>query len=108
MTRRGLAAVLAICLLPLTACAPQKKMYTATWFDVFDTVTTVQGYAASEQEWNEQADALHADLLHLHKQLDIYNAYDGATNLYTVNRCAADAPFECHAGTPYPWACLGR
>ena len=94
MTRRGLAAVLAICLLPLTACAPQQKMYTATWFDVFDTVTTVQGYAASEQEWNEQADALHADLLYLHEQLDIYNAYDGATNLYTVNRCAADAPVQ--------------
>ena len=81
MTRRGLAAVLAIGLLPLTACAPQQKMYTATWFDVFDTVTTVQGYAASEQEWNEQVDALHADLVQLHEQLDISTAYEGATNL---------------------------
>ncbi len=61
------------------------KAYTATWWDVFDTVTVVTGYASSEEEWQQQADALHADLLHYHQLFDIYNTYDGMTNMATVN-----------------------
>ena len=78
--------------LPGRKPAPQR--YSVTWFDVFDTVTTVQGYAASEQEWNEQMQALHADLVELHRLFDIYHHYDGVTNLYDVNAGAALAPVE--------------
>ncbi len=66
------------------------KRYTATWFDVFDTVTTVQGYAKSEAEWQRQMDALHADLIHYHQLYDIYHHYDGVCNLYDVNEHAAN------------------
>ena len=38
------------------------ERYTVSWFDVFDTMTTVIGYAESEEEWNRQMEALHADL----------------------------------------------
>ena len=41
----GLAAICLAC--ALTACTPQQKLYSASWFDMFDTVTMVQGYAAS-------------------------------------------------------------
>ncbi len=89
----ALAAVGAVLAWALLRRDPPQR-YTATWFDVFDTVTTVQGYAASEAEWEKQAEALHADLVRLHRLLDIYHHYDGITNLYDVNAGAASAPVE--------------
>ena len=88
-----LAALAGICLM-LTACAPKQKMYTATWFDLFDTVATVQGYAESQDAFNEQAEALHRELLQLHRQFDIYNSYDDMTNLCDVNARAGTEPVE--------------
>lgn len=64
------------------------KSYTVTWWDVFDTVTVVTGYAASEEEWQQQTDALHQDLVRYHQLFDIYNEYDGVTNLAAVNAMA--------------------
>lgn len=68
------------------------EKYTASWFDVFDTVTTVIGYAPSEEEWDRQMDALHQDLAEYHQLYDIYNHYEGVTNLYDLNRSAAQSP----------------
>ena len=78
--------------LGLSGCQPKLQRYTASWFDVFDTVTIVQGYAASQQEWDRQAEALHQDLLRYHQLFDIYNHYDGIVNLYDVNEAAGQAP----------------
>ena len=61
------------------------KAYTATWWDVFDTVTVVTGYAASEEDWQQQTEALHQDLMEYHQLFDIYNEYDGLTNMATIN-----------------------
>ena len=68
------------------------EKYTASWYDVFDTVTTVIGYASSEEEWDRQMDALHQDLAEYHQLYDIYNYYEGVTNLYDLNRSAAQGP----------------
>lgn len=68
------------------------EKYTASWYDVFDTVTTVIGYASSEEEWDRQMDALHQDLAEYHQLYDIYNHYEGVTNLYDLNRSAAQGP----------------
>ena len=95
MKRRLTCAVLALCLL-LSGCAatgttsPQR--YSVTWWDVFDTVTVISGYADSEADWNTQMAALHADLLRYNQLYDIYNHYDGMTNLADVNAGAAAAP----------------
>lgn len=95
MKRRLTCAVLALCLL-LSGCAatgttsPQR--YNVTWWDVFDTVTVISGYADSEADWNTQMTALHADLLRYNQLYDIYNHYDGMTNLADVNAGAAAAP----------------
>ena len=60
MKRRLAALALAMLLcLPLTACQKQQKLYSATWFDLFDTVAVVQGYAASQQDWDRQAAVLY-------------------------------------------------
>lgn len=68
------------------------KSYTVTWWDVFDTVTVVTGYAASEEEWQQQTEALHQDLQRYHQLFDIYNEYDGVTNMATVNARAGQEP----------------
>ena len=60
--------------------------YTVYWFDVFDTVTRVVGYAPSQEEWTRQMDALHEDLVAYHQLFDIYNSYEGVTSLKDVNR----------------------
>lgn len=61
---------------------------------MFDTVTMVQGYAASQEEWDTQADALHDDLEHYHQLFDIYHHYDGMVNLYDVNARAGQEPVQ--------------
>ena len=104
--RRILSILLALCLAlcGLAGCSTGGdpamkgwKQYSVAWFDVFDTVTVVQGYAASQEDWNTQMAALHEDLLRYHQLYDIYNHYDGLTNLCDVNAAAADSPVKVPA-----------
>ena len=87
----ALALAVLLCL-PLTACQKQQNLYSATWFDLFDTVAIVQGYAAGQDEWNAQAAAMREDLSRYNELFDIYNHYDDVVNLYDVNAGAAAAP----------------
>ena len=86
--RRGLrvaAAALAVLMLAaLTGCDTRQK-YQTTYFDLFDSVIRVTAYCESEEEWEQQSQALHDDLLYYHKLFDIYNSYDGMTNLADIN-----------------------
>ena len=88
----GLAAAVLLGALVAGSLLNRRTLYTTTWFDLFDTVSVVKGYARSQAEWDEQMDALHADLLHYHQLFDIYNHYDGMVNLHDVNARAATAP----------------
>ena len=63
----GAAAVLLLGGALLWRAATRQREYTTTWFDLFDTVSVVKGYARSQAEWDEQMEALHADLLHYHQ-----------------------------------------
>ncbi len=79
---------LALMLLLLTGCGPKEpeaKQYSATFLDVFDTVTTVVGRETSQEALREKAQAIHDDLLRYHQLFDIYNEYEGVNNLKTVN-----------------------
>ena len=97
--RLRLLSLLLPCLL-LTACAaPEEvetrpKQYQATFLDVFDTVTTVMGYAESQEVFTETAEMAHDLLLEYHQLYDIYNDYEGIHNLKTVND-QAGASFCC-------------
>lgn len=86
------SALLALAGLMAYSALTHRTLYTTTWFDLFDTVSVVKGYARSQAEWDEQMEALHADLLHYHQLFDIYHHYDGMVNLYDVNAQAAEAP----------------
>ena len=87
----------------LTACAaPEEvetrpKQYQATFLDVFDTVTTVMGYAESQEVFTETAEMAHDLLLEYHQLYDIYNDYEGIHNLKTVNDQAGIAPVTVDA-----------
>lgn len=90
----ALLAALLYCLL-LTGCKNETlKKYSVTWFDLFDTVTTVTGYAPSQEEWDHQMDALYTDLSQLHQLFDIYHSAPEMVNLYQLNRTAAQAPVQ--------------
>ena len=94
MIRRMTAAVLLLVL--LGGCAAETiggpKRYEATFLDVFDTVTTVVGYADSEAEFTAAAQSIRDSLLEYHQLYDIYNDYPGLVNLKTVNDSAGTAP----------------
>jgi len=94
MKRRLTALLLVLICLPLTACQKQQNLYSATWFDLFDTVAIVQGYADSQDSWNAQTQAMYSDLQRYNELYDIYHHYDGVINLYDVNARAAAAPVQ--------------
>ena len=94
--------VLLLFLLLLTGCVapalPQTtqdgKKYTATFLDVFDTVTTIVGYDESKAAFEEKAKAIHDELLIYHQLFDIYNTYEGIINLKNVNDAAGGEPVQ--------------
>ena len=84
----------------LTGCAssaekaPEKKQYTASFLDVFDTVTTMAGKAENEEVFRTTTQKIHEELKEYHQLFDIYNDYEGINNLKTVNDNAGIAPVE--------------
>ena len=95
--RKIFCLLLALCLL-LSGCAavaePETKQYTATFLDLFDTVTTILGPGASEEAFRAEAQKIHDDLLAYHRLFDIYEAYEGIVNLKVVNDMAGKGPVE--------------
>lgn len=59
--------------------------YTKEYYDVFDTVTTVTGYAETEEIFYEEAEQLHLQLIKYHQLFDIYHTYEGLTNMKILN-----------------------
>lgn len=97
MIRRIVPLVLAIAL--LAGCgAPmdtvKTKQYQASFLDLFDTVTTIIGYAETEEEFGEITDKLRDELEVYHQLFDIYNDYEGISNIKTINDQAGIAPVK--------------
>ena len=68
------------------------ERYSAYFFDVFDTQTTVVGYAESQQAFDEKVAQIQACLTEYHCLYDIYNDYDGIANIKTINDNAGVEP----------------
>ena len=92
---RFLAFLLAFVLL-MGGCTqsaqPEKKQYTATFLELFDTVTTIIGRDDSEEAFKAKAQAIRDDLQHYHRLFDIYNDYEGISNIKTINDNAGVSP----------------
>lgn len=93
--KRFCALLLAVGIL-LSGCGliqpSQPEQYNATYFDLFDTVTTIVGSAETEEQFRQNAQKLYEELLAYHQLFDIYNEYEGIHNLKTVNDQAGVCP----------------
>ena len=111
-TKRLLVCLLAVLCLLLSGCTRQETTptiaptstptaapgqlaltkYSKTFYDAFDTVTTVIGFAADEETFDRVFAQVEEQFLHYHRIFDGYNAYEGVHNLYEVNLHAAEGP----------------
>lgn len=102
MKRRIFLRVLSLVLVMtalLTGCSPQQETavenrYQATYLTLFDTVTSIVGYADTEETFQETVQALYDELLVYHQLFDIYNDYEGINNIKTINDNAGIAPVK--------------
>lgn len=74
----------------LTACSRTgKEKFVAYFYEYFDTVTQIIGYAESEEEFNAVCAGIEEKLMTYHRAYDIYHSYAGVTNLRDINRRTA-------------------
>jgi len=71
------------------SASEQEQQFTMEYYDVFDTVTTVTGYAKTEDIFREQVEQLHLQLIKYHQLFDIYHTYEGLTNVKNLNESCA-------------------
>lgn len=91
--RFGLFCVL-LMMAVLSGCTEKKpQQYQAVYYDIFDTVTTIIGYAQTEEEFLQTADTVHEQLKQYHQWFDIYHEY-GENNLKTINDNAGKSPVK--------------
>lgn len=79
-------------MLTLTACSQTK--YNSYYTDVFDTFSTFSCYSNSQKEFDELSDSLHSYMIELNNKFDIYNDYEGISNLKTINDNAGIKPIK--------------
>ena len=98
MKFRLLAAALSLLLLGGCAAGTVPgqgpRRFEASFLTLFDTVTTIVGYAETEEDFRRTAQQLHDELLEYHQMFDIYHEYAGINNLKTVNDRAGGEPVE--------------
>ncbi len=95
--KRILALLLTLVL--LTGCGNSsgtmtQKQYQATFLELFDTVTTVVGYAESEEEFRRISEEIRDRLQEYHQLFTIYEDYEGINNIKTINDQAGTAPVK--------------
>ena len=83
----------------ITGCqtAPKEEVktkYQDTFFEYFDTVTTVIGYADTQEEFDAYFTEIKDEFKRLHELFDIYNTYEGVNNLKTINDHAGKEPVK--------------
>lgn len=87
------AALLAAALFFLAGCAPAgPARHTQSWYQYFDTVSTVIGYAADDESFAGACAVVEGVLRDYHRLCDIYHDYEGMNNLKTVNDSAGVSP----------------
>lgn len=96
---KRLLALITLLALLLCGCAapeqePALKQYNASFLTLFDTVTTIVARWESEEGFREASQKVHDDLLYYHQLFDIYNSYEGITNLKDVNDAAGVSPVQ--------------
>ena len=73
---------------------PELQRYNSSFLELFDTVTTVVGYAESEEAFSAEINEFHDMLEEYHQLYDIYSEYEGINNIKTINDNAGGEPVE--------------
>lgn len=100
MKRKHHAVILLLAVILLMGAAAlqqnntQPTRYEVRFFDSFDTITTITGYAKSQEEFEEQTKLLQEKLMHYHQLFDIYHTYEGINNLKSINDAAGKSPLS--------------
>lgn len=69
----------------LSSCQKPPEKFSEYSFDYFDTVTTITGYAESQDAFDEIAQGVLAELGEYHRLFTIYHRFEGLENLCTIN-----------------------
>lgn len=95
MFKKIIAVLLAfVFLMNLTACGKEKKRYEAEFLQLFDTMTKIVAYMDSKEEFTKFSQLIYDNLKEYHQLYDIYNNYDGITNIKTINDNAGKKPVK--------------
>ena len=83
---KQILCLLLLAALLLTGCAAPaatntQNRYEASFLDLFDTVTSLVGYAENEAAFRQAAQTIHDELERYHQLFDIYNEYPGNLDL---------------------------
>ncbi len=70
------------------------KRYEAQFLVLFDTMTTIVGYEESREEFAGYVQVIYGSLEESHRLYDIYNDYDGLSNIKTINDNAGKTPVK--------------
>lgn len=116
-TRRIWIAVLAFCLIFAVACdasseaplgtnerstlsesvspaASELTRYRTSFLGVFDTLTTIIGYAPTQEAFDQYVKVIRDDLTFYHQIFNTYDSFEGVNNLKTVNENAGKDPVK--------------
>jgi thiamine biosynthesis lipoprotein len=77
--------------------AEQARKFQTEFFGTFDTVISFTAFAKDESEFGKFLEAVRDEMTHLHRMFDIYNDYEGLSNIKTVNEAAGGAPVKVGA-----------
>lgn len=96
MKRKILSLLLTLTLFLPASCGQDvlSERYEGSFLELFDTVTTVVGYAESEEAFTDIVQGIYDEMSVYHELYDIYNSYDGVNNLKTVNDNAGVSPVK--------------
>jgi len=98
--KHTLCAILAVALLlcTLVGCTADKgkpKTQAKSYYEFFDTVSTVISYKdESAEDFAKNSDEVYALLEEYHRLFDIYYEYHGINNVKTINKNAGVMPIE--------------
>ena len=76
-----------------SSCNKSVPRRNITFTDVFDTVSEFIAYGQDEVTFDTAANAVHEELLRLHRLCDPYHAYDDMVNLYSLNHRGQEDSF---------------
>lgn len=91
---KAIVMLCAFCL--LTGCQKVQELtrYEAQFLTLFDTVTTIVGFAEDEKTFKDEVQKVHDELEVYHELYNIYDEFPGVINLKTVNENAGKEPIK--------------